>query len=548
MKSVLLVSDKIQRKGDEIRLAKDENIFIHDATPTWSGFVYQGEVAIYLAVCKICELIENNLPKEIIKSEYWLEVEKSEDIAIINDNGKYKKYLSIHQVKNQKDNSICDYRNPLIQLMLEKGFWNMQGLGTPEAFLHISNRVKEDDNAISQQLSSWAKCINDFYNCIKLFVNDDIEVDNRENYYYEICERMKKEPIKLNRTYYKNLIDEVIKSCHDKNYDLVKDKLKLLLEYLESKLAVNYVDENVKLYLYDDKKLYCEGTELFKKIVEQIKRYKNNDKNISEGQYAYIADSLLHYMRNHVLQRHCTMQKNANFKVEISFGKLVEILDSSISDYDREANILALRREYEDVLSQYCRVVCRHQCEKTNNYECKIYKDEYEKINLSDEDFVRMCFHYNPDCDKSINDRDCLMKLLKAQGMQESVFEILKKVPHANFINGVDRTKVIVNNQNNNAFLTAVEGTNSEIAVENITRGINNNAELVSPIFEADELITVQLQAEESVWDYNYAEIEEKFINNEMKKDSDVNCNNICDPKKPRFVTAKALIGQFSQN
>lgn len=529
-------------------MTKDENIFIHDATPTWSGFIYQGEVAIYLAVCKICELIANGLSKEVIKSQYWLEVEKSEDIAIVYDDGKQKQYLSIHQVKNQKDNSICDYRNPLIQLMLEKGFWNMKGLGTPEAFLHISNWVKEDENAVNQQFSSWAKCIDDFYNSIKLFVNDDIEVDNRENYYYKICEKMKEEPIKLNRTYYKNLINEVIKACNNKSYDLVKDKLKELLEYLESKLAVDYIDKNVKLYLYDDKKLYCEGTELFKKIVEQVRQYKNFDNNISEGQYDYMADRLLHYMRNHVLRRHLAMQKGGNIILEISFADLFDILDLSISKYEREANILALRRGYESVLSQYCRVICKYQCEKTNNYECKIYKEEYEKINLPDEDFVRMCFHYNPDCDKSIDDRDCLRKLLKEQGMQESAFEILKKVPHFDFINGDDRTKVIVNNQNNNAFLTAIEGTNSEIAVENITRGINNNAELVSPIFEADELITVQLQSEESVWDYNYAEIEENFISNETKEDSDVNCYNICNPKKPRFVTAKALIGQFSQD
>lgn len=29
-----------------------ENIFIHDEIPTWSGFIYQGEIAIYLAVKK----------------------------------------------------------------------------------------------------------------------------------------------------------------------------------------------------------------------------------------------------------------------------------------------------------------------------------------------------------------------------------------------------------------------------------------------------------------------------------------------------------------
>lgn len=529
-------------------MTKDENIFIHDATPTWSGFIYQGEVAIYLAVCKICELIENGLPKEVIKAKYWLEVEKSEDIAIVKDDGNQKQYISIHQVKNQKDNNISKYRKPLIQLMLEKGFWKMNKLGNPEAFLHISNRVNEDINIIAQQLSDWVICIKDFYSSIKIFIDEDIEEDRREIFYDKVSALMKKEPIKLNRTQYGKLIDNVIKSCDDKSYVSVKNKLKVLLEYLEDRLAVVYIDENVKLYSYDDKKLYCEGTELFKKIVEQVKRYKNDEKSISERQYEYIADSLLHYMRSHVLQRHQVMQKNRKFKVEISFGDLFDILDLSILKYEREANILALRREYEEILSQYCRVICKHECEKTNNYECKIYKDEYEKINLPDEDFVRMCFHYNPDCDKGIDDRGCLMKLLKAQGMQESAFEILKKIPHNDFINGDDRTKVIVNDQNNNAFLTAVEGTNSEIAVENITRGINNNAELVSPIFEADELITVQLQSEESVWDYNYAEIDEKFISNGTKKDSDVNCNNICNPKKPRFVTAKALIGQVTQD
>lgn len=528
-------------------MAQDENIFIHDATPTWSGFIYQGEVAIYLAVCKICELIDNGLPKEVIKSEYWLEVEKSEDIAIVNDDGKRKQYLSIHQVKNQKDNSICKYGKPLIQLMLEKGFWKMNQLGNPEAFLHISNQVNEDSNAIAQQLSKWVISIKNFYSNIKLYINMSIEEDERENFYDKVIEIMKKEPIKLSRTQYGKLIDDVIKTCKDKNYASVKDKLKVLLEYLENKLAVDYIDGNVKLYSYEDNKLYCEGTKLFNKIVEQVRRYKNFDNHISEGQYDYIADRLLHYMRNHVLRRHLAMQKGGNIVLEISFADLFDILDLSISKYEREANLLTLRRRYEDILSQYCRVVCKHQCEKTNNYDCKIYKDEYEKINLLDKDFVRMCFYYNPDCDKNIDERDCLMNLLKVQGMQESALEILKKVPHAVFINGDDRTKVIVNNQGNNAFLTAIEGTNSEIAVENITRGINNNAELVSPIFEADELITVQLQSEESVWDSNYAEIEEKFISNETKKDSDVNCNNICNPKKPRFVTAKTLIGQFSQ-
>lgn len=527
-------------------MVKDENIFIHDATPTWSGFIYQGEVAIYLALHKICELRDEGLAKEVIKSEYRLEVEKSEDIAIVKVNGNHRQYLSIHQVKNQKDTTIYKYRNPLIQLMLEKGFWEKKSLGNPEAFLHVSNRIKEDNNIIKQEILDWANCIKEFYNNIKVSVSKSIEDAERENFYQEIKEKMEKEPIKLTRSQYTKLIDKVKKACDNRKYDLVKDNLKNLVEYLENQLEIENIKVEVTLYQYEDKRFYCEGIGLFDKIVEQVRKYKNNDKNISKGQYEYIADSLLHYMRGHVLQRHHTSQKGGNIKAEILFNDFIDILDSSISEYEREANILALRRGYEEILSQYCRVVCGHQCEKANNYECRIYKKEFDKVELMDEDFIEMCFHYNPDCDKSIDERDCLRKLLKEQGMQESVLEVLKKVSNVNFINKSDRVKVIVNNHENNAFLTAIEGKRSEIAVENIIRGINSNAELVSPIFEADELITVELSSEESVWNYDYAEIEEKFISNGTKKDSDVNQNSICKPKKPRFVKAKEIIEIFS--
>lgn len=41
------------------------NIFEHDAVPTWSGFVYQGRIAVYLAVKKIYELSVSGKEEEI---------------------------------------------------------------------------------------------------------------------------------------------------------------------------------------------------------------------------------------------------------------------------------------------------------------------------------------------------------------------------------------------------------------------------------------------------------------------------------------------------
>lgn len=61
--------------------------FEHDATPTWSGFIYQGHVAMYLAVRKICELLESPHPMEVqkIAISFNLEVENWEDVAIFSE-------------------------------------------------------------------------------------------------------------------------------------------------------------------------------------------------------------------------------------------------------------------------------------------------------------------------------------------------------------------------------------------------------------------------------------------------------------------------------
>ena len=51
------------------------NIFIHDAVPTWSGFLYQGQIAVYLAVRQICELDKlGKRKKRIIIQLKWKSV------------------------------------------------------------------------------------------------------------------------------------------------------------------------------------------------------------------------------------------------------------------------------------------------------------------------------------------------------------------------------------------------------------------------------------------------------------------------------------------
>lgn len=76
-----------------------------DASASWNGYMYQGKVALLLALKKINEV--DNI------DDYWLESEGIEDFSI----GKSDMYLTIHQVKNRKDENLEDYKEALSNIV-----------------------------------------------------------------------------------------------------------------------------------------------------------------------------------------------------------------------------------------------------------------------------------------------------------------------------------------------------------------------------------------------------------------------------------------------
>ena len=529
-----------------------ENIFIHDAIPTWSGFIYQGEIAIYLAVKKICELRDQEeMEINEIGSKYLIEVENCEDIAIVKIDEDRKSYISIHQVKNQKDKNIGAYHSPLVQLMLEKGFHIKENLGNPEAFLHVSNNINEkSENEINQSLENWQHNINKFYSDLKILIMR-IEVEDEKAILNEIVNTLKEEPIKLNRSEYnKEIIKRIKDICTDENINLLELKIALqrLIDFLEQRLGVNFINKNVQVYQYDDGRTSCSGNDVFLKIVEQVKKYKHYDPSTTPEQYEFVADKLLHKMREHVIERHKIIQAGGNCEKSITFNEIIHILNDDLLNYEKGANVLALRRLYDDYLTQYCLLECGEKCliEEGEYNKCKLKEDEFRRVDLSDEEFIKMCYGFNPECHYAISDRTCINGLLNEDGLTESVFEVIKKVPEELFIQIEDKTKFVIDNQRNNAFLTAISSSKSSKVVQNIVKGIDNNAELVSSIFDADQLITIRLEDDASVWGYCYSEIQEKYLKSEVRANEETNDNNICIPKTPKFVKAKDVIDNYS--
>lgn len=526
--------------------------FEHDATPTWSGFIYQGHVAMYLAVRKICELLELPHPMEVqeIATSFKLEVENWEDVAIFSEDEQGKHYNSIHQVKNRREYNIEAYKEPIVQLLLEKSKMEELALGTPEAYLHTSSIINESEIVIKQSLQHWNHQVLDFYKRLEDLKDQEIEESEKNKFQRDVSVVIEEEPIGLNRKKYSSLLKN-IKSCieNDQEIGTLKQNIEGLWLYLKSELAVESMGADAKIYTYDDGAAGGDAGQLFNKIVGQIKRYKeitNSPDRLTEEQYEYIADKLLEYMRNFISKRHSLMHKKEEYPKTFSFSDVINILDSCVQYIERKANVMALRRRYDEVMYQYCRVICKNKCEEENGCECRLLYPEYGITDLDEESFIRMCFGYNPDCDTGIEDRMCIGKLLNGDGLQNSVFKVLKECPQEFFRQEKDKTRIVINDENRNAFLTAISKGNVETAIDDIVKGINQNTSMVSPVFEADELITDRLcSTDEEIWDSSFCNIKERYLSAKAKESSDNIQNSICTPKKPAFVTAGEVMARL---
>ena len=529
-----------------------KNIFEYDAVPTWSGFLYQGRIAVYLAVRKILELLEDGKESEIEK--YALEMEKCEDIAIVYVNGNDKKYYSIHQVKNEKGCKLGEYKNPLIQLMLEKGFCKKYDYGTPDAYLHVSNQIdvedKDFDEYVSECVTRWKKDILEFYDRLNNIQSSFMGSGGDMGDLVAIMNK-KSNIIGINRKEYKTKFSNLEKVCRDalvqidKGEDIdkqeIKETLDVFLKYLSEKLYVAEVCDNVQVYEYESGKNFCSGSEVFKAIVALVKRYKGEDCGVEELKFEYIADTMIHFVEKTILDRHTKMQKNESASCEIMLSEFKSMLDGAAENYDEEGNVLALIRMYNDRMEKYCQACQRKNNVDCQNTDCKLKETEYRKGILEKNEFVKFCYNLNPECDKQIIDRTCLGILLDRNGMAESVFPIIKGVAEEHFIDREDKIHIKVKNDNKVAYVTAISSMDEYQTVEDIAKAMKENQEIIETIFDADQLITTRLEKDSKVWDSSCIKVRPDDIDDMAIRKMN-NENSIYVPKRPEFVKAEEII------
>lgn len=101
----------------------------HSAIASWSGFLYQGKVALY----HVLKLISTNSQHY---SDHALQLDSLDDFAILRNDT----IVSIHQVKAKKSQNISTYRDS-INLLKERA----ESTGCNNAFFHMAREITDAD-------------------------------------------------------------------------------------------------------------------------------------------------------------------------------------------------------------------------------------------------------------------------------------------------------------------------------------------------------------------------------------------------------------------
>ena len=92
---------------------------LHDATPSWNGYNYQGKVGLYVCLVNILKEAQAGVELPTFDSfldEYHIEYEWIEDFSIKKNDS----YVSLHQVKHKGENKFNDHVEAIATILYRK--------------------------------------------------------------------------------------------------------------------------------------------------------------------------------------------------------------------------------------------------------------------------------------------------------------------------------------------------------------------------------------------------------------------------------------------
>ncbi|MEO4201015.1 ABC-three component system protein [Acinetobacter pittii] len=272
-----------------------------DASPSWSGFNYQGKVALYYALKRI-----NMLPIEEDFSNSSLMLEANEDFEIIINGVS----VSFHQVKAYDKSSYSKYSNALLEITLELSK-NPKVIGKIHTWKKINPKPEFSD--IKSSITSDIKEILDEYR----------EANNANN---------------TNSTLHKAVSNT---SNISKKTSIIRNafKNKTLTEIAQSLLEIfnneNDAISRVEIYTYDDGNQFCDLNSINDKIKSELSvAFTKREILVTSDQLDKSFLYFLGIMDKYIINRH--KNKRDTQKLPILFAEIIEVLEKDHEDISKE--------------------------------------------------------------------------------------------------------------------------------------------------------------------------------------------------------------------
>ena len=396
--------------------------YLHDATPTWNGFNYQGKTALYVVLDKLIELNNGGV------NNYSLELEWFEDFAIKRNN----EYITIHQVKNYDNDNLGDFKNALSSLLVK-----VLQLVTNDELKYAITKHKVDKDALAGNIFTDLVNANIITNERKFTIAPDFNNLGLSNGVVDYQERLKYKLIQLFQVANNsgNLhkcylhIAEPLKG----NFDAESIKL---LDTISPYSAYDGFDDAIdKMELYNYAgTTNCNNGNIISKLDTQIKKYLTDvngfdvaspqcqNDNITKIRYY-----LLNVIDKNISDRHQAIRDdNANVVENIPFLSFKDILDSEnllVNDYYHS---FQLREAFSSALDSTLEVF------KAEPQKCQSLLDLADNIYTlyPAENFIHFCLKIRPHTSSPKN----YHSLISEDGLRDAFFKFFSE--HLNYNDG----------------------------------------------------------------------------------------------------------------
>ncbi|EZH77245.1 hypothetical protein AU05_25270 [Ectopseudomonas composti] len=270
-----------------------------DASPSWSGFNYQGKIAVYYALQVI-----NSQPVDFNFSSYSLILENTEDFEISVDGNP----ISFHQVKAYQKHSFSEYSEALVGISLEL-------YKSPEAngYLHSWKAVnnKAGKSSVAESISAvFAGIVEEYQSC-------------HEKKGETIIEQAASNKKKLDK------LASIVRLALPQ-----KSEQQLIAILQELALNNNPIIRRFHLYQYPNGSLFCDLNDVELLIKSELQTsFANRGMPITGRQI----DNSFHYflgeIDRHIIARH----KNESGKpIPIPFQEILDILFTNFEDVSKD--------------------------------------------------------------------------------------------------------------------------------------------------------------------------------------------------------------------